>query len=184
MKQQINKNSLVSILVLLSFFITTNVTAVTSVLSSTGLSQNSPITPIYPSPINIKGYVIAHPPCMINEGKTVEVNFGDVLSTRVDGLNYKRLVDYHPSCEQMPINTLKLSVEGNGTFFDANALMTNITGLGIRILYQNKPLKLGQAINFTYPDFPVLEAVPVRDFSTLLVGGDFSTTATLRMEYQ
>jgi len=26
--------------------------------------------------------------------------------------------------------------------------------------------------------------VPVRDFSTLLVGGDFSTTATLRMEYQ
>nr|MCD4642067.1 fimbrial protein [Proteus mirabilis] len=69
-------------------------------------------------------------------------------------------------------------------FFDANALMTNITGLGIRILYQNKPLKLGQAINFTYPDFPVLEAVPVRDFSTLLVGGDFSTTATLRMEYQ
>ena len=150
MKQQINKNSLVSILVLLSFFITTNVTAVTPVLSSTGLSQNSPITPIYPIPINIKGYVIAHPPCMINEGKTVEVNFGDVLSTRVDGLNYKRLVDYHPSCEQMPINTLKLSVEGNGTFFDAN----------------------------------VLEAVPVRDFSTLLVGGDFSTTATLRMEYQ
>ncbi len=54
MKQQINKNSLVSILVLLSFFITTNVTAVTPVLSSTGLSQNSPITPIYPIPINIK----------------------------------------------------------------------------------------------------------------------------------
>ncbi len=84
---------------------------------------------------------------MINEGKTVEVNFGDVLSTRVDGLNYKRLVDYHPSCEQMPINTLKLSVEGM-VLFDANALMTNITGLGIRILYQNKPIKLGQAINF------------------------------------
>lgn len=183
-KQQINRILAIFIFILLISMGGVSSTAVANVFPRAMVSRDDPVEPIYPIRINISGYVIAHPPCMINDGKTVEINFGEILSTQVDGSNYKRPINYNASCEQMPINTLNLSVDGNGTFFDENALTTNIPGLGVRILYQNKELKLGQKINFTYPDLPVLEAVPVRDLSTSLTGGDFSATATLRMEYQ
>ena len=38
--------------------------------------------------INITGNVIAPPPCLINDGKMIEVNFGEVMSTRINDSNY------------------------------------------------------------------------------------------------
>lgn len=134
--------------------------------------------------INITGNVIAPPPCVINEGKTIEVNFGEVMSTRIDGVNYKQPINYTATCQKMPTNAMKVYVTGNATGFDSNALQTDITGLGVRILYQGKLLNLGNAVNFTYPNLPKLEAIPVRDLNTTLVGGDFVANATLHVDYQ
>lgn len=134
--------------------------------------------------INITGNVIAPPPCVINGGKMIEVDFGEVMSTRIDGVSYKKPIQYSATCEKMPTNAMKVSITGNATGFDNNALLTNITGLGVRILYQGKLLNLGKTVDFTYPNFPVLEAIPVRDQAETLVGGDFVANATLRVEYQ
>ncbi|WPC99920.1 MULTISPECIES: fimbrial protein [Proteus] len=183
MEQRLNTSKAVLILLMTTF---------TGVLSSAAVASTSPKAVAAPSAvipgmsyIYIRGNVIAPPPCVINNGKTVEVDFGEVMSTRIDGTNYTRPIVYNAVCKQMPVNTLKVSIVGNGASFDANALRTNFTGLGVRILYQNKTLRLGQTVNFTYPDFPKLEAVPVRDYSTTLTtGGEFTATATLRMEYQ
>ncbi|NHW59699.1 fimbrial protein, partial [Escherichia coli] len=78
----------------------------------------------------------------------------------------------------------KVYVTGSATGFDSNALQTNITGLGVRILYKGSLLDLGKAVNFTYPNLPELEAIPVRDQNEALVGGDFVASGTLHVDYQ
>lgn len=134
--------------------------------------------------INISGNVIAPPPCLINDGKMIEVNFGEVMSTRIDGVRYKEPIHYTATCQKMPTNAMKVYVTGSATGFDSNALQTNITGLGVRILYQGNLLDLGKTVNFTYPNLPELEAIPVRDQNEALVGGDFVASGTLHVDYQ
>ncbi|MBG2875727.1 fimbrial protein [Proteus alimentorum] len=180
MEQRFNTSKAVLILLMTTF---------TGVLSSAAVANTPPTARAGSSIpgivyVYISGNVIAPPPCVINGGKTIEVDFGEVMSTRIDGVNYKKPITYSAECRKMPTNTMKVSISGNGTGFDSNALTTNITGLGVRILYQNKLLRLGQEVNFTYPNFPQFEAIPVRDYSASLTGGDFYATATLRVEYQ
>ena len=134
--------------------------------------------------INITGNVIAPPPCLINDGKMIEVNFGEVMSTRINDSNYKQPIEYTATCQKRPTNAMKVYITGNATGFYSNALQTNITGLGVRILYQGKLLGLGSAVKFTYPNLPKLEAIPVRDNRETLVGGDFVANATLHVDYQ
>ncbi|MDL5167557.1 fimbrial protein [Proteus faecis] len=183
MEQRFNTSKAVLILLMTTFTGVLSSTAVANTSSSMFAPKAVSVSPGM-VPVNITGYVIAPPPCVINNGQMVEVNFGEIMSTRIDGSNYKQPVVYKVECTKMPTNMMKISVGGNSTGFDSNALRTNITGLGVRILYQNKTLRLGQTINFTYPNAPTLEAIPVRDYSAKLTGGDFSATATLRVEYQ
>lgn len=134
--------------------------------------------------ITIRGNVIAPPPCVINNGNTVLVDFGEVMSTRIDGVRYRQPVNYSAECSKMPANAMTLAITGNAAGFDSDALRTEISGLGVRLLYQGRQLALGEKVAFTYPAFPVLEAVPVRDVSAVLTGGDFAATATLELDYQ
>lgn len=134
--------------------------------------------------INIRGNVIAPPPCKINNGNMITVDFGEVMSTRIDGDKYKKDIIYTAECTKMPTNAMKLSINGKTASFDNNALETNIGGLGVRILYQGRTLAVGQEVKFTYPQFPELAAVPVRDMSATLTGGAFEAVATLQLDYQ
>ena len=44
--------------------------------------------------VTISGVVQAPPACEINRGTTLNVPFGDaLLTTRIDGINYQRVVD-------------------------------------------------------------------------------------------
>ncbi|WP_193016285.1 fimbrial protein [Proteus sp. FME41] len=183
MEQRFNTSKAVLILLMTTFTGVLSSAAVASTSSSTVSPMAAGASPGM-VPVYISGYVIAPPPCVINNGQMVEVNFGEVMSTRIDGTNYKQPITYNVECKKMPTNAMKISVVGGSAGFDNNALKTNITGLGVHILYQNKMLRLGQTVNFTYPDIPALEAIPVRDYSATLTGGDFSAIATLRIEYQ
>lgn len=84
----------------------------------------------------------------------------------------------------MPTNAMTLAITGNTAGFDAGLLQTGITGLGVRMLYQGRQLNPGEKVTFTYPVFPALEAVPVRDMTAVLTGGEFSAVATLELDYQ
>ncbi|CAI1968274.1 fimbrial protein [Serratia fonticola] len=134
--------------------------------------------------VTVKVTVVAPPPCVINDDRPIDVEFGDVMTTRVDGDNYKMPVNYTLSCTGGTTNAMKLQVKGTGAAFDATVLQTNQTGLGIELRQGDSKLAVNDWLNFTYPNKPELWAVPVKQRGATLTGGEFSAGATMAVDYQ
>lgn len=50
--------------------------------------------------LTIRAVIVAPPPCVINSGGTLNVPFGnDLLTSRIDGVNYRREVPYTVTCD-------------------------------------------------------------------------------------
>lgn len=133
--------------------------------------------------VAIKVTVLAVP-CTVNDNKAIEVNFGDVMTTRVDGKNYREQISYTLSCSAGASKAMKLQVQGTGAAFDSELLNTTVSGLGIRMQNGSSNLPVNQWVNFTYPDKPALWAVPVKQTGVTLSGGKFTAAATLKVTYQ
>ena len=163
-------------------------------LGMTNANANLPESRILPSAtaratpgivyVTIRGVILAPPPCIINGGQKIDIDFGEVMSTRIDGTAYKMPVSYTIECDKMPSKAMKMSVEGNPASFDSQSLSTNIDGLGIAIILDGSKLPIGETVNFEYPNAPQFSVVPVRDMTKALKGGDFEATATLLIAYQ
>ena len=125
------------------------------------------------------------PPCTIDAGNTIEVDFGDVGVQRVDGEKYRKGVGYTISCgsDTLPW-VLKLSVNGTSTTFDGAAVQTSVPELGIRIFQDNLPFALNKPLNITLSSPPTLDVVPVKRPGAILTPARFSAVATLLAEYQ
>lgn len=134
--------------------------------------------------VNVKVTVVAPPPCVINNDRPIEVEFGDVMTTRVDGKNYRMPVSYSLSCSGVTSNAMKLQVKGSGASFDGTVLQTNKEGLGIELRHGDSKLAVNSWLNFTYPNQPDLWAVPVKKSNMALTGGEFSAGATMQVAYQ
>ncbi|WP_419246386.1 fimbrial protein [Serratia sp. NFX21] len=135
------------------------------------------------STITVKVTITA-PPCEINNNKLIEVDFGnDVLTTRVDGNYKKRPVDYSVQCKGGSSNSVRMLIEGDGAVFDGDVLLTNKTDFGIEIRSNGNRMPIKRWLNFTYPNWPTLEAVPVKRPGATLTGGPFSAGATMKVEY-
>ncbi|EKS6888714.1 fimbrial protein [Enterobacter bugandensis] len=135
--------------------------------------------------VNFRGKLIESLPCLINSGNTLEVDFGEKIGINgVNGVNYKQDVPYVLDCPAgAPPLTLNLMVTGVAASFDAAAVQTSVTPLGIRLLLGGAPLELNkrQIIDPVSP--PVLQAVPVKQPGSNLPEGRFDATATLLAEY-
>ncbi len=135
--------------------------------------------------LTVKVTVLAAPSCVINGGNPIEVRFSDeVVTTRVDGYNYTEVIPAHVTCSGLTRDSLRLKVQGTPAYFGTNVLATEQDDLGIALLSNGKPLRLNENIQFTYPDVPVLSAVPVKYTGAKLAAGQFSAGATLTVEYQ
>ncbi|HEJ0329746.1 fimbrial protein [Serratia marcescens] len=134
--------------------------------------------------VTVKVTVVAPPPCVINGDRTIDVDFGNVNTTDVDGQNHLTTVDYTLECESGSSNAMKMAIMGSPTAFDGSALQTNITDFGIALKANGMPLTINNWLNFTYPDKPVLQAVPVKRNGVTLKGGEFSAGATMMVNYQ
>lgn len=134
--------------------------------------------------VTIKVAVLAPPPCVINDDQPIEVEFGEVMTTRVDGTNYRQNVNYTLSCTGATANAMKLQVQGTGAGFDSKVLRTQKTGLGIALLQGGSRWSVNSWLNFTYPNRPVLAAVPVKQDGITLSGGEFTAGATMKVAYQ
>lgn len=134
--------------------------------------------------VTVKVTVVAPPPCVINANRPIEVEFGDVITTRVGGDNYKMPVNYTLSCTGSSYNAMKLQVKGTGAVFDASVLKTNQTGLGIELRQGGGKLAVNSWLKFNYPNAPALWAVPVKKNGAALTGGEFSAGATMAVDYQ
>ncbi|HGN1704531.1 TPA: fimbrial protein [Providencia rettgeri] len=148
-------------------------------LSNTGVTPGRVV-------VQITGYVLAPPPCKINGGNVIKVDFGDVMSTRIDGTAYSKPINYNITCDKRPTEQMKMTLVGDPANFDpTRAVRTNISGLGVGFTYNGNRLRLNQEVNFVYPNAPQFHAMPVRDMSTVLnIGGPFQAGVTIKLDYQ
>ncbi|CNK15690.1 exported pilin protein [Yersinia mollaretii] len=135
--------------------------------------------------VNVTVNIFAAPPCVINSNSMITVDFGDdLLTSRIDGVNYMKPVNYSLNCTAAASNAMKMSIKGDGATLDASYLRTSNTGLGIKLMNSGQPFALNTALNFTYPAVPVLQAVPIKQTSAALATGLFTAAATMVVEYQ
>jgi len=135
--------------------------------------------------MRFSGSLIAPPPCVINNNDLIEVNFGnDVMTTRIDGSYKKQPVVYSVECKNAPNNAMKMQIQGNSAVFDGDVLQTNKDDLGVALLRNGNRQPINTWVNFTYPNMPTFEAVPVKQAGATLSGGAFSAGATMKVEYQ
>lgn len=135
--------------------------------------------------LTIRATIIAPPPCVINSGSTLNVPFGnDLLTSRIDGVNYRRNVPYTVRCDSPFSNALTLELKGTGAAFDNRVLVTRKADLRVKLFVNGADWPLNTAVNFTYPNVPVVQAVPVKRAGSKLTGGAFDAAATLVVDYQ
>lgn len=135
--------------------------------------------------ITFQGTLIEAPPCIVNNGQKVIVNFGnEVMTTRVDGNNYKQPVAFSLDCSDALSTKQRIRISGTLSEFDTAALSTSQSGLAIALYNGTERYKPGEWINFTDPALPNLQAVPVKEGSIDLPGGIFSALASLIVDYQ
>ncbi|BEL77371.1 MULTISPECIES: fimbrial protein [Serratia] len=135
--------------------------------------------------LNVSVTVLAPLPCVVNGSKPIDVDFGpDVMTTRIDGNNYRTPIDYTLTCNEPANNAMRLQIVGAVAGFDSRLLQTDVDGLGIALLRDGVRLAPNTWQNFTFPTLPKLEAVPMKQAAATLRTGDFSAAATLRVDYQ
>ncbi|EOV8484582.1 fimbrial protein [Klebsiella aerogenes] len=137
--------------------------------------------------VSFHGTLIEPPPCNINEGEQIDVDFGNRIGiSKVDGNHYKVKVNYQISCENSSGGNwgMTLSLNGTSVEFDDEALLTSKVDLGIRIYQNDKPFTPNSTLNIDANNPPILEAVPVKKSGSALTEGSFEAWATLRADYQ
>ncbi|MFJ3001248.1 fimbrial protein [Serratia liquefaciens] len=137
--------------------------------------------------MTFRGTLIEPPPCTINDGERVDVDFGERVGiNKVDGVNYRQIMNYQITCDNAGSGSwaLTLSLTGAAAGFDEQALQTNKTELGIRVYQNDKPFTPGSTLAIDISNPPRLEAVPVKREGATLTEGAFESWATLRADYQ
>lgn len=135
--------------------------------------------------VTVNVTIFVKPQCVINGNKPITVSFTDaVMTTRVDGNQYRQPLNYTLVCTSQLSNAMKIQILGTDAGFGNGALQTNNDNLGIAFLSGTTKLPVNSWLSFTYPNIPVLEAVPVTRPDAILSGGIFSASATMVVEYQ
>jgi type 1 fimbria pilin len=105
------------------------------------------------------------------------------VTTKVDGSNYIRQVDYTLECRNNSNNAMKMKIVGTAASFNGSAIQSSKANLAIALRANGNPLTVGSWLNFSYPNKPLLQAVPVKG-NGALTSGAFSAAATLMVDYQ
>lgn len=134
--------------------------------------------------VTVSVTIFVTPQCEINGNKPITVSFSDaVMTTRVDGEQYRQPVNYTLVCTNLKSNAMKMQIQGVDAGFGDGALRTSNDNLGIALLNGVTALPVNSWLNFTYPSLPTLQAVPIKRPGATLAGGIFSSAATMVVEY-
>lgn len=130
----------------------------------------------------------APPPCTVTGG---EVEFGNVATTSVDGVNNAKKVGYSLYCTGRLSDFLKLQIQGTAVVINGESvLQTDVPGLGIglQMADDNTLIPPGTTdwLPFQYRDdaAPGIKAILVKENNVTLTGGEFNAVATLVVDYQ
>ncbi|HGU9824258.1 TPA: fimbrial protein [Enterobacter cancerogenus] len=123
--------------------------------------------------------------CRVNENGSVKAEFGTVQISELSKAS--TTVPVTIACDEVPKGALSMAIKGTGTSFDAQALKTDVTGLGITLTSpSSEKLELNTYYDVT-STFGLtsktgsfnLTANLVSDGKTELAGGEFNASATL-----
>lgn len=135
--------------------------------------------------IYLKGKLVSPLACTVNSGKDSSVSFGDeVITTRIDGVNYKQKASYSIECKGNVNNLIKIQFAGLGTDFDSKAVLTDNKDVGVVIYNGTTKIGVNDWISITYPGIPEINLAPVKRPNFDLKGGTFSGYVRLNVEYQ
>lgn len=135
--------------------------------------------------LTFSGTLNEPPPCTINSGSNIEVDFQDVGVSKVDGVNYLKPVNYTITCSAGTLPwEMVLTVRGIATSYESSAVQSSVTDLGIRMMQNGVPLPLNTLLLINPSTPPVLEAVPIKRPGVSLAPGAFTSSATLLAEFQ
>jgi type 1 fimbria pilin len=136
--------------------------------------------------MHFQGTLIAPPPCIINGSQMIEVNFGDdLVTTRIDGINYRKDIEYTLDCRDAGVNSVQMQIQGTGASFDGKVLATvERSELGIALRTDNGPLAINTWSKVVFGTTPRLAATPVKSEGSQLQAGSFTAGATMLIEYQ
>lgn len=132
------------------------------------------------------GTLNAPPPCVINNGQRIDVDFGEQVGiSQVDGQHYLQNVNYRIDCEPGGSGqTLGLTLVAAASGFDAAAVPTNVPDLAIRLLLAGNAFVLNKRMPIDSANPPTLQAVPVKRAGAALKPQAFNAQATLLADYQ
>lgn len=138
--------------------------------------------------ITFRGTLLEYPPCEINGGQPIEIDFGEVGVNKIDGENYAQTFTLAYDCEGTSIDKV-LRYIGNVTAFDAAAVQSTIPDFGIRLAHRSSTgnisaFEVGKTIPIaSYVGSSTFIATPVKKAGVELREGAFTAGATLQLEY-
>ncbi|CAI1707296.1 fimbrial protein [Serratia entomophila] len=138
--------------------------------------------------MSFRGTLLEHPPCEINGGQPIAIDFGDVGVNKVDGENYAQTFQIIYDCKGTSTDKI-LRYVGNATAFDPAAVQSNIPDFGIQLRHTSlqgvtSPFAVGSTLPIpAYVGSSTFIATPVKKASTELQDGAFTAGATLQLEY-
>ncbi|AKJ43964.1 hypothetical protein QQ39_16285 [Pragia fontium] len=130
--------------------------------------------------------VVAPPPCVINGNQPIDVDFKEMVTTRIDGSNYRQPITYRMTCTGQITNAMTMEIQGTKADFGEGLLQTRNPDLAISLTVGNDvtPLSLNTPFKFTYPTLPVMTAVPIKRPGSTPAAGAFTAAATIKVLYQ
>ncbi|MGX9738682.1 fimbrial protein [Pseudocitrobacter corydidari] len=141
---------------------------------------------VKPIPMTLHVVVTVPPPCTV-KGSNVE--FGDVIIKRINGINYRMDAGYTLDCTSSRANDVRMQLKGDTTTVNGETVLsTGISGFGIRIENgaNNSLFALGESnwLPFNINNKPSLKAVPVKESGAQLTAAEFNATMTMVVDYQ
>lgn len=135
------------------------------------------------------GTLLERPLCTISDkGGRMDVRFGNIAITRVDGEHYRRVIPYQINCPGANPNTLwrmRLTLKGSHTDFEPKVVQSSVPDLGIKVLLGGTALTPDEPrlIEISPSAMPLLEAVPVKRAGSELPSIAFTASALLLAEF-
>jgi type 1 fimbria pilin len=138
--------------------------------------------------MSFRGTLLEHPPCEINGGQPVAIDFGDVGVNKVNGNNYAQTFKIIYDCKGASTDKI-LRYVGNATAFDPAAVQSNIPDFGIQLRHKSldgvtSAFDVGSRLPVpSYVGSTTFIATPVKEVNAELQDGAFTAGATLQLEY-